>query len=83
MLSLIIPYCDTNELVLVLNANNEEISRLAVECQMANVKNPPRNISDATQKQRAEFYAKGGVYFVTAQVLTLTMNLKFRFDCDI
>ena len=55
------------------------MDRINVECRSVGVKRPPKNISDATQKQRMDMYEMGGVYFISAQVLILGMvfrNLK-------
>lgn len=76
LLSLIIPYCDTSELVFILNTTAAEMSRISIECQMANVKNPPLNISELSQKQRMELYEKGGVYYISSQVLILDLLKK-------
>ena len=47
------------------------MDRINVECRSVGVKRPPKNISDATQKQRMDMYEIGGVYFISAQVLIL------------
>ena len=49
------------------------MDRINVECRSVGVKRPPKNISDATQKQRMDMYEMGGVYFISAQVLILGM----------
>ena len=35
LLALIRPYCDTDELILIVNGSNEEAGRVAVECACA------------------------------------------------
>ena len=61
------------------------MDRINVECRSVGLKRPPKNISDATQKQRMDMYEMGGVYFISAQVLILGMvfenfekNIKFH-----
>jgi len=73
ILALIKPYCDSTDLVLILNGTNEDISRIGLECSCSNIKNVPVNISTLTQKKRMQTYEKGGVYFISSQVLILDM----------
>ena len=74
LLALIRPYCDTEELILIVNGSNEEAGRVAVECACAGAKNVPLAISSLTQAKRNKYYNKGGVYFASSQEWILVEN---------
>ena len=71
LLSFLKPYCDSTELILVLNGTQNEVNRIALEMCCSGVVNVPKYISDLTQKKRNQLYNKGGVYFASSQVLIL------------
>ena len=46
LLSLIKPYCETDELIFIVNGSKEEAGRVSIECQCAGVDTLPLLISD-------------------------------------